>query len=94
MSLLRWANEHWCQVSFGPGDGSDLAPVVTKVERDGRRIAAEKAWTSGGDFADYSYILTRNDSEVSRGSRVASGTDAVHRNIIAEQILGLPRELG
>ena len=51
-----------------PDVGSDLASVQTKAERRGDKVIVNgtKRWTSGGDIADYIFMLVRSGDPAER----------------------------
>ena len=60
---------HWCQGYSEPGAGSDLAGLRTAAElrQDGESgdhyvVNGEKIWTSGAQYADRMFCLTRTDA--------------------------------
>lgn len=55
--------EIWVQMLSEPTNGSDLAGVTTKAERDGDTfiLSGSKIWTSGAYRADYAMCLARTD---------------------------------
>ena len=64
------SGEHrWCQGFSEPGAGSDLASLraAAKVDADGNFIInGQKTWTSGGQFANWIFMLTRTDETTPR----------------------------
>src|SRR5207244_1676120 len=53
----------WCQGYSEPGSGSDLASLQTKAEDKGEYflVNGSKIWTSGAQYADWCFCLTRTD---------------------------------
>ncbi|MFZ3004565.1 MAG: acyl-CoA dehydrogenase family protein [Phenylobacterium sp.] len=53
----------WCQGYSEPGSGSDLASLQTKAQDKGDYflVNGSKIWTSGAQYADWCFCLTRTD---------------------------------
>ncbi|MBR7620394.1 acyl-CoA dehydrogenase family protein [Phenylobacterium sp. 20VBR1] len=53
----------WCQGYSEPGSGSDLASLQTKAVDKGDHflVNGSKIWTSGAQYADWCFCLTRTD---------------------------------
>lgn len=65
---IVWGKIRWCQGYSEPNAGSDLANIQTKavVDGDDYIINGQKVWTSGGDMADWIFMLVRTDWEVKK----------------------------
>ena len=58
----------WCQGYSEPNAGSDLANIQTKAVIDGDDyiLNGQKIWTSGGNMADWIFMLVRTDPGVKK----------------------------
>jgi len=62
----------WCQGYSEPNAGSDLANIQTKavVDGDDYILNGQKIWTSGGNFADWIFMLVRTNWEVKKQASI------------------------
>jgi len=64
--LLNGEWERGCLLYSEPGNGSDLAGLQTKAERDGDEyvVNGQKIWTTGGHLAQMALLLARTNWDV------------------------------
>jgi alkylation response protein AidB-like acyl-CoA dehydrogenase len=71
--LLSGEWRHGCLLYSEPGNGSDLAGLQTRAERDGDTfiVNGQKIWTSGGHEAQTGLLLARTDWDVPKHAGIS-----------------------
>jgi alkylation response protein AidB-like acyl-CoA dehydrogenase len=79
--------EIWVQMLSEPTNGSDLAGVITRAERDGDTFVlnGSKVWTSGAYRADYAMCLARTDWSVPKHRGLTMFLVRIHQPSIEVQ---------
>ncbi len=65
LPAIASGTQHWCQGYSEPNAGSDLASLKTRAVRSGNHyvVNGSKIWTSGAQYSDWIFCLTRTDPE-------------------------------
>lgn len=79
--------EIWVQMLSEPTNGSDLAGVTTRADRDGDTyvLSGSKIWTSGAYRADYAMCLARTDWSATKHRGLTMFLVKIHQPAIEVQ---------